>query len=139
MRLGDTWGGGVWERRSFPTLLPYAFPSRSWQWPPTPKSVLPAPLLDRKSTRLNSSHPSISTLFPYTTLFRSDGVSRLKGAGGHSELLGDGDVGVGCVWGIRGGEASGSDVVSLRFSRTHSPHALGSGRPHPNQSSQHRC
>src|SRR5690348_4879371 len=26
--------------------------------------------LDRKSTRLNSSHPSI-TLFPYTTLFRS--------------------------------------------------------------------
>src|SRR5690348_16249864 len=27
--------------------------------------------LDRKSTRLNSSHPSISTLFPYTTLFRS--------------------------------------------------------------------
>src|SRR5690348_17060768 len=27
--------------------------------------------VDRKSTRLNSSHPSISTLFPYTTLFRS--------------------------------------------------------------------
>src|SRR5438876_173705 len=26
---------------------------------------------DRKSTRLNSSHPSISALFPYTTLFRS--------------------------------------------------------------------
>src|SRR5690348_12117396 len=26
---------------------------------------------DRKSTRLNSSHPSISRLFPYTTLFRS--------------------------------------------------------------------
>src|SRR5699024_4859005 len=27
---------------------------------------------DRKSTRLNSSHVSISTLFPYTTLFRSN-------------------------------------------------------------------
>src|SRR5438876_519216 len=27
--------------------------------------------VDRKSTRLNSSHPSTSTLFPYTTLFRS--------------------------------------------------------------------
>src|ERR1051325_1116332 len=26
---------------------------------------------DRKSTRLNSSHPPRSTLFPYTTLFRS--------------------------------------------------------------------
>src|SRR5699024_7528616 len=27
--------------------------------------------IDRKSTRLNSSHVSISPLFPYTTLFRS--------------------------------------------------------------------
>src|SRR5690348_10089545 len=50
-----------------------------------------SPLIDRKSTRLNSSHPSISyavfclirrrpssTLFPYTTLFRSD-VAQLHG------------------------------------------------------------
>src|SRR5690348_10062595 len=50
-------------------------------------------MLDRKSTRLNSSHPSISyavfclirppprsTLFPYTTLFRSrDALLRLDG------------------------------------------------------------
>src|SRR5690348_10670560 len=33
--------------------------------------ALPAFPPDRKSTRLNSSHPSISALFPYTTLFRS--------------------------------------------------------------------
>src|SRR5438876_302950 len=34
--------------------------------------IPPAPSRDRKSTRLNSSHPSTSyTLFPYTTLFRS--------------------------------------------------------------------
>src|ERR1051326_6177568 len=31
----------------------------------------PATQVDWKSTRLNSSHPPISTLFPYTTLFRS--------------------------------------------------------------------
>src|SRR5579863_622818 len=46
---------------------------RAERWPALP---------DRKSTRLNSSHPSISTLFPYTTLFRSalsNGVERQPG------------------------------------------------------------
>src|SRR5438876_1231904 len=45
---------------------------------PRPQVVEDPPRLDRKSTRLNSSHPSISyavppcpPLFPYTTLFRS--------------------------------------------------------------------
>src|SRR5690348_5099919 len=39
----------------------------------TPEAVVRFSLLsaDRKSTRLNSSHPSSSPLFPYTTLFRS--------------------------------------------------------------------
>src|SRR5690348_9112269 len=37
---------------------------------PCPSCTALLDQLDRKSTRLNSSHPSI-TLFPYTTLFRS--------------------------------------------------------------------
>src|ERR1039458_8815110 len=62
--------------------------------------------LDRKSTRLNSSHlgisyavfclirrPPRSTLFPYTTLFRSEAAHRRERSPDFLALLPAGDVG----------------------------------------------
>src|SRR5690348_15383159 len=42
---------------------------------------------DRKSTRLNSSHPSISPLLPYTTLFRSMAAAKSDLPQGTLDLL----------------------------------------------------
>src|SRR6266487_3065260 len=60
---------------------PISIPARKWasSWKSAPGKRARSPpktssrSSDRKSTRLNSSHPSISTFFPYTTLFRSHG------------------------------------------------------------------
>src|ERR1044072_5566070 len=70
-------------------------------WPQFAYAPTIAPSADRKSTRLNSSHTDISrmpsfflmirrpprsTLFPYTTLFRSDGVVDVDARGGGAVL-----------------------------------------------------
>src|SRR3712207_7452058 len=63
--------------------------------------------------------PPRSTLFPYTTLFRSDGLNRATDvmiAGKVAVVCGYGEVGKGCAQALRG---QGADRKSTRLNSSH--------------------